>query len=442
MDVSHVPDRLRHHAVPDGFVRRMGRGIMLLIASPRFRLGFLIAGFIMLVFLRRLVGSFGVSLGYLYVFLISLAGLWFGITGGIIAAATSSVIFLVEVSLLTDWPGRDVVLRGLPLRFFVYFLEGIMLGLLCRLEKKLVDERKQKDHLQTLAYRDELTGCLNYRWIVKKADNEILRASRYQKLMSLAVLDIDHFKVINDTYGHLSGNQVLKVVAESLSLHLRTVDALGRYGGDEFLLILPETDADEAKAVLERMKHLFVQTGITLSTRGDAEIIRLAFSAGIATYPTNGHNGDELIFSADSALYRAKRSGRNRVMIERRQAVRYAPLPNLRIEIGDCSGRDWTEALEIENVSRSGMLILHPRLIPHADVCARISGVGDDTLPEIGGRVVRQWEVGGRLFRVGIAFVDVPDRVMERLCLPEAVLASRRFCSHMRDEEFAALPNL
>ncbi len=397
-----------------------------LFASPRLRLIFLTAGFIFLIFLRQLVGSFGVSLGYLYVFLISMAGLWFGIAGGLIAAAMSAVIFLLEVTFLTDWPGRDLVLKGLPLRFFIYFLEGIMLGLLSHLERRLADEKRQRDHLQDLAYRDELTGCLNYRWIVKKAESEILRAARYQKVMSLALLDIDHFKNVNDTYGHLGGNQVLKVVAETLAGHLRSMDVLGRYGGDEFLLVLPETDTEEAHAVLERMRSLFLQTLITLPGKGGDKGIQLAFSAGVATYPTHGHNGDEVISAADGALYRAKRSGRNKIMMERRRAVRHAPLLDFKVRIGNDADGEWTEALEVVNVSRGGMLILHPRHIRHEEVRVRILCNGGGLLPDFAGRIVRQREIDGHRFTVGITFVDIPDQCAEELCAPVAILTAGR----------------
>jgi diguanylate cyclase (GGDEF)-like protein len=139
---------------------------------------------------------------------------------------------------------------------------------------------------------------------------EFNRSSRAHTPLSLVMADIDHFKKINDSYGHQQGDAVLVDVAELLSTHLREYDKAARFGGEEFALIFPEADIPQAAEVAERIR---TETG-TLSFDGKLKDLHLTVSLGVATYPRGGISSvDDLIREADSALYTAKRSGRNRV---------------------------------------------------------------------------------------------------------------------------------
>ncbi len=157
---------------------------------------------------------------------------------------------------------------------------------------------------------DFLTGLLNRRGLEKKLSCEIDRSQRFKKTFSLAMIDIDHFKKVNDTYGHAVGDEVLKYVADGLSDKLRSIDTLSRFGGEEFVIIMPETALDGATPALERMRKKFV-TGNFL---GDDDIsLNVTVSIGLAQYPSHGDTSAKLIESADAALYSAKRAGRNKL---------------------------------------------------------------------------------------------------------------------------------
>jgi hypothetical protein len=204
-----------------------------------FRFLIILSGFLLLLILRQVFHAFGVSLGYLYITLIALSGFWFEIKGGLIAALLSSVIFVVEINMFSSWTARDIVFKTMFLRFFIYFLSGIVLGYQSGVEKKL---RKK---LEFLAAYDELTGFYNYRFTIELLKKELERSKRSKKDITVAIIDIDHFKNINDTYGHLVGNDALKIFSKIVKENLREMDLAGRYGGDEFILIFPETNSEQ-----------------------------------------------------------------------------------------------------------------------------------------------------------------------------------------------------
>jgi diguanylate cyclase (GGDEF)-like protein len=162
--------------------------------------------------------------------------------------------------------------------------------------------------LETLAGADPVTGLPNHRSLVLLLDQEIERANRYHRPFSLLFIDLDHFKMLNDTFGHLAGDAALREFNSVARTVLRNVDGLGRWGGEEFLVILPETHASAAMAVAERVRaavagHRFWATGAA----------QLSCSLGVATYPLNANSRNALIELADQAMYQAKRLGRNQV---------------------------------------------------------------------------------------------------------------------------------
>ena len=168
-----------------------------------------------------------------------------------------------------------------------------------------------QEQLEALAKMDELTGCLSRRYLMERLENELERAARYNRLLGLVMFDIDDFKNLNDTHGHTTGDAALRSIGEVLQHSLRTADFVGRYGGDEFLLVLPETSVHGTHQLAER-----IRTGVAgreFDLRGGTR--NLTVSGGAAGFPEAGVvSAEDLIDRADQALYRAKAAGRNRVV--------------------------------------------------------------------------------------------------------------------------------
>lgn len=165
--------------------------------------------------------------------------------------------------------------------------------------------------LQAAARTDAKTGLLNAAAWQREADIEIVRALRTQESLSLLLADIDHFKLVNDRHGHLVGDQVLIGVAEALRSQLREYDLLGRFGGEEFVVLLPHAETVEALKVAERLRKCVGRVAVS----ADDELVHVTISIGLAAFRTHGEDLIELLAAADLALYRAKESGRDRVCL-------------------------------------------------------------------------------------------------------------------------------
>jgi diguanylate cyclase (GGDEF)-like protein len=165
------------------------------------------------------------------------------------------------------------------------------------------------DQLRRLATRDELTGLLNRREFQRIIKEEAARALQNGKPFSLVLLDIDHFKQINDTHGHPAGDAVLQHVASLLSAQVRDVDRVARYGGEEFAVFMANTNLEHAAEAAERLRAMLSSMDFEV----EGKIIAPTFSAGVAALPDNARNAGELLQAADGALYTSKRLGRNRV---------------------------------------------------------------------------------------------------------------------------------
>jgi diguanylate cyclase (GGDEF)-like protein len=156
---------------------------------------------------------------------------------------------------------------------------------------------------QELAIHNGLTGIYNYRYFMKQLDEEIKRAERYGRSVSLMMIDIDLFKSVNDSHGHQRGDEVLKGLAQTLVNSTRETDVVARYGGEEFCVILPETNLDDALEVAEKLRDSVAKASYA---REQGESIRITISIGVAAYPGNAGNEEDLLRQADDALYSAK----------------------------------------------------------------------------------------------------------------------------------------
>jgi two-component system, cell cycle response regulator len=170
--------------------------------------------------------------------------------------------------------------------------------------------RSQK--LLQLATRDPLTGLFSRGYVDDRFAVELSRAQRYDKVLTIAVIDADRFKLLNDTYGHQAGDLALRKIGTLLHDTFRQSDTAGRYGGEEFVVILPETDMAAAQQKLESLRELVASTPIALASSG--ENVQVTISAGLASFPQDGQNAADLFALADDRMFLAKREGRNRVM--------------------------------------------------------------------------------------------------------------------------------
>ena len=172
--------------------------------------------------------------------------------------------------------------------------------------------RMAQEKLAEMSVRDELTGLFNRRYFQEALDREISGAQRYGHGLALCMLDLDHFKVVNDTHGHLCGDRVLKKFGQLLEKSIRKYDVACRYGGEEFAVILPDTSLDKAISLCERFRERIKAFEFIFEN----ENLHITTSVGVAASPTGGDiSGEQLVELADKALYRAKREGRDRVVV-------------------------------------------------------------------------------------------------------------------------------
>jgi diguanylate cyclase (GGDEF)-like protein/PAS domain S-box-containing protein len=165
--------------------------------------------------------------------------------------------------------------------------------------------------LQKAASHDELTGIFNRRQLVIELEREFERYHRFGNGFSIALLDLDHFKSINDKLGHIAGDKVLQHFSENVKKELRSVDIFGRWGGEEFLLVLPEADMDKSQRILQRIKQRLQKEPFD----SQDESIVIKFSAGLTTINTDTSTLESLIKKVDKALYQAKDEGRDRIVV-------------------------------------------------------------------------------------------------------------------------------
>jgi diguanylate cyclase (GGDEF)-like protein len=233
-------------------------------------------------------------------------------------AWTAMALGLAALFLLTDKPiaiphqsylERFVTMLAFTLTIGRCMFLGIFASSLREsLYKRGLQLKEAYKRIEELAELDELTGAFNRRCIMRMLDDEIARAQRNRTPFSVALIDLDWFKRINDAYGHPTGDEVLRTFAITIFANIRAIDRFGRYGGEEFLLILPDTTRDSAARILDRQRDIIASLDWSAFSPG----MNVTISAGVAALGPN-EAADALLARADSALYKAKAQGRNRI---------------------------------------------------------------------------------------------------------------------------------
>jgi len=177
--------------------------------------------------------------------------------------------------------------------------------------QNLMRKAKDTEYYRSLSILDGLTQLYNHRYFHELLTREINRALRYPQTFSLMMIDIDDFKKFNDTKGHLAGDCALREIGQIMLRTLRKVDLVCRYGGEEFSMIIPQTNKEATAVAAERLREIIANTEI--KDESDAPLGKIAISIGIATFPDDGQGKEELIKAADAALYEAKNKGKNKV---------------------------------------------------------------------------------------------------------------------------------
>lgn len=223
--------------------------------------------------------------------------------------------FVINSGFLCPLMGAEETMEGILILGKSTFKQGYtkvdleILTLFCEQASIAIQNAHLFQHAEKLAFTDGLTGVSNHRYFKNRLELEVERAHRYNRHLSLIIIDIDHFKEINDTYGHLTGDLILKAVANLLKKMTRNTDLIARYGGDEFTVFLPETPKAGATRVVERIFQILQQDDFATMLGLDDH--RLTLSVGVATLPTDAQTSTELLKHADEALYLAKKQGRN-----------------------------------------------------------------------------------------------------------------------------------
>jgi diguanylate cyclase (GGDEF)-like protein/PAS domain S-box-containing protein len=275
--------------------------------------------------------------------------------------------------------------------------------------------RELEEKVKTAASHDELTGCVNFGSTMKFIENEIARSERYDKEFTIIMIDIDNFKRINDEHGHQAGNDALIAFTTVVKNSVRSVDVAGRYGGEEFIIVLPESVPQDALVVLERIRNNLARTKITSPYIESGKEITLKFSAGIVSYPYNAKDLKELIWVADCALRQAKQEGKNRAVLEKRKLIRRKPLPGTRMKIVDPSGEENADVFTIANITREGMLVLSAQDIPDEELVCRLYAPETESPCELTCAVKHRGKAAAELYRTGVSFSYIPESMKEKL---------------------------
>jgi diguanylate cyclase (GGDEF)-like protein len=268
------------------------------------------------------------------------------------------------------------------------------------IELKVLEETKKYSR------SDGLTGLFNRRFFDEALEGEMNRAQRYDGGFSIIFFDLDHFKNLNDSYGHQAGDLTLKRVAEIMILEKRTEDLACRYGGEELVLILPETQKINALVIAERIRQKVED--LELSFEGKS--FNVSLSGGVASYPTDAKDAKSLLHASDVALYQAKESGRNRIFLhsmDKRHYIRIDFSKDVQVNKVDQESEQIT--VHGKNFSSSGLLLESPVLI---EIGAQVKiELTDQSLgaPIIIKAQVARVEKFDSHYDIGVSFLEIND---------------------------------
>lgn len=240
---------------------------------------------------------FELSLSTFYIVPIGLVTWFVGMWPGIVISAASALVWLAaDLSAGGRLADRFIPYWNFAIRSGFFVLSSVLLA---RLRGSLLEERRAASH-------DFLTGVWNWKSFGEAAQKELDRSRRTGRPLSLVYIDLDNFKEANDTYGHTTGDRVLKTVADVIRHNIRTVDSIARMGGDEFAVLMPETDEDGSLTVVERIRTILLETMAVHEWP-------VTFSIGISTFFRVPATVNELVKTADDLMYTAKREGKNTI---------------------------------------------------------------------------------------------------------------------------------
>lgn len=238
-----------------------------------------------------------------------------GIFTGYFVFHPISMILHNRYTMQNQMPVGDVLeltfsLKHLPMSLF-FILLGLCMGIL--LAMYLYRENQKLQYWKEESDTDPLTGLHNRRYLMDRLKQETTRSRRYQRPLSLLMIDIDDFKFFNDTYGHTNGDLILRLVSLTLRSIIREPDVIARYAGDEFIVILPESNAKEAGFTAERIQAELAKVGQVIKF-SEADL-KITLSIGVTEYTQDIENLDSFIEKVDKAMYTAKTEGKNRIFI-------------------------------------------------------------------------------------------------------------------------------
>jgi diguanylate cyclase (GGDEF)-like protein len=219
-------------------------------------------------------------------------------------AAVASLGYVFAVSSASSGPVPPAVVAQVGINLTALVLLAYVAMIIA------LEQRRARDAAIRLSTIDPLTGLFNRTYFFTAVDREIARSARSNRGFCLLMMDLDELKAINDRHGHYFGDRVLSGVGEVIRSGVRKIDTAARYGGDEFVVLLPETDPTGAYVLAEKVRIDVTELGIPVSGR----LIEASISVGVVSYPDDGRTSDELLISADQAMYASKRGGKNRVM--------------------------------------------------------------------------------------------------------------------------------